>query len=115
MGWTFTHREKDTPIRTFFEREFAGPGRVIDCAVVHRNTAYIAYELPDNRVAAIVCMLSYARDEYGNNFGYKDVDESMGPIDAKCPRRILEKLTPTNYEYANDWRRRCWARLGIDT
>ncbi len=31
----------------------------------------------------------------------------MGPCEAECPERILRLLTPTTYEYAIAWRRRC--------
>lgn len=27
-------------------------------------------------------------------FGYKDMDESMGPTESSCPRSVLEKLSP---------------------
>ena len=35
----------------------------------------------------------------------------MGPCEDGCPERILRLLTPTTYESALDWRRRCLARL----
>jgi hypothetical protein len=41
------------------------------------------------------------------NFGYKDMSEDMGPYEAKCPLRVLGRLTPTDSEWANDWRARC--------
>lgn len=45
------------------------------------------------------------------NFLYKDIDETMGPYDCKCPKGILDLLTPTDNEYANDWRERCRANF----
>jgi len=33
--------------------------------------------------------------------------ETMGPREAECPAAILDLLTPTQSEYALDWRRRC--------
>ncbi len=35
----------------------------------------------------------------------------MGPCEAECPARILDLLTPTDKEYALDWRKRCRANL----
>jgi hypothetical protein len=41
------------------------------------------------------------------NFGYKGMDESMGPCYYDCPASILDLLTPTDSEYANNWREKC--------
>jgi hypothetical protein len=35
------------------------------------------------------------------------MDETMGPLEARCPERILDLLTPTDNEYANQWRHDC--------
>ena len=39
------------------------------------------------------------------------LDESMGPCEADCPARILDLLTPTDKEYAREWRAHCRANL----
>src|SRR3546814_2436397 len=44
-------------------------------------------------------------------FGYKDMEESMGPCEDGCPESILNLLTSTDNENALDWRRRCLAKL----
>lgn len=63
-------------------------------------------------VFAIVCLVRWnPRDKEGFVFGYKDMEESMGPHEADCPARILDLLTPTDKEYALDWRQRCRANL----
>lgn len=46
------------------------------------------------------------RDPY-YNFGYKDMSEDMGPCEYDCPTGILDLLTPTESEWANEWRRKC--------
>ena len=61
-------------------------------------------------VFALVCLLSYRpRDEF--NFGFKDMDECMGPYDAECPSRILDLLTNTDNETAGRWRETCRENL----
>ena len=40
-------------------------------------------------------------------WGYKCMDESMGPNESKCPASILALLTPTDSQWANEWRERC--------
>lgn len=120
MGWTVTHKARGTSVRTFFEGEFNTDwpdgriGRVIDCAAF-LHEAYIAFEKthPDGHreVSAIVCLLRQTRDVDYYNFGYKDMPEDMGPIAHNCPERILNLLTPTDNEYALEWRRKCWVNI----
>lgn len=43
----------------------------------------------------------------GMNFGYKDMDETAIPYSYNCPTSILNLLTPTDNENANEWRRLC--------
>lgn len=43
----------------------------------------------------------------GNEFYYKDMDETVIPCEHKCPKSILNILTPTDNQYANTWRDSC--------
>ena len=45
------------------------------------------------------------------NFGVKPVDERSGPARVHCPRRILERLTPTANGVARSWRAATWGAL----
>lgn len=120
MGWMYTYKEPGVPVIDFFRKQFdfqredGHYGKVLDCAVVNMNTAYIAYEIGDaqgNReVIAYVCLLHYTPSYY-DNFGYKDMDETMGPYQYDCPERILKLLTPTDNEYALQWREKCWENI----
>lgn len=58
-------------------------------------------------VFALAAMMHYTRD---GDWGYKDMGEEMGPNIDNCPASILSLLTPTKYEYANEWRARCAAK-----
>lgn len=40
-------------------------------------------------------------------WSYKDMDENMGPVEAKAPASLIRKLTPTSNEYALKWRQNC--------
>jgi len=123
MGWTYTHKDSEQSVREFFEKEFNYQrddgtfGKILDCAVVNMRTAYIAYQTKTNqdleaKVIAIVCLLDYSPRDY-HNFGYKDMDESMGPCEDHCPERILRMLSPLpddeSLKYAKEWRERCWS------
>ena len=121
MGRTFTHKPKSKSVREFFAESFdqdenGRSGKVIDCHSTFHE-AYMAYEYKENgssRVIGLVCLLSYRpRDHF--NFGYKDMDECMGPGVSNCPERILDLLTPTDSEYANNWRNRCRENIAKKT
>ena len=119
MGWTFVHKEPGQKLSDFFRKEFEWDNpetgyklRVLDCAT-YLNAAYLALEQThggEREVFALVCELQYRpRDHF--NFGYKDVEEMQGPIKANCPERILNLLTPTDNEWAKEWREACWENL----
>lgn len=61
-------------------------------------------------VFAAVCITSTDSKDY-YNFAYKDMDESMGPYKYDCPKTILDMLTPTENEYALEWRKKCYEQL----
>lgn len=120
MGWTFTNKGPGRT-REFFERQFnydkpseGKSGKVIACSATWA-VAYMAYEViaPGKRdVVALVCLIRHVpRAVDGYNFGYKDMEECMGPYESKCPATILKLLTPTTNESAIEWRARCWERI----
>lgn len=88
---------------------------VLKSAVKNMRTYYAAVEhVIDGKrqVFAVVCLVRYnKRDKDGYIFGYKDMDETMGPCEAECPASILDLLTPTEAKYAIEWRAKCRAKL----
>ena len=52
----------------------------------------------------LICLTSVKDGQ----FYYKDMTESMGPYQSNCPESILSLLSPTDNEYALDWRTRCY-------
>lgn len=87
--------------------------KVLRSALVRMRTYYAALEYArlatgERSVVGIVCLVRYnPRDHEGYIFGYKDMEESMGPCESECPERILDLLTPTDNQYAIEWRARC--------
>lgn len=77
------------------------------------NGEYIYVDIPKNeqRVFAAVFLTSTNSKDY-YNFAYKDMDESYGPCQCDCPKGILDLLTPTENEFANAWRTKCYENLG---
>lgn len=65
-------------------------------------------------VLGIVCLVRWnPRDKDHLDFGYKDLNECMGPCEDGCPAHILDLLSPTDNEYALGWRQRCRANLEL--
>ena len=61
-------------------------------------------------ITAAICLTSTNAKDYFN-FAYKDMDETCGPYNYDCPKGILDLLTPTENEYAKEWRRLCYENL----
>lgn len=76
------------------------------------NGKYIYVDIPEEEqyVFAVVFLTSTDMKDYFN-FSYKDMDESMGPYQYDCPKGILDVLTPTENEMANEWRKLCYENL----
>lgn len=43
----------------------------------------------------------------GGEWGYKNMDETMGPNEAQAPVRLIDLLSPTTSQWAKDWRQKC--------
>lgn len=115
MGWTFTHKEDGVSLLDFFKKEFSSEG-VIDVAQVGWNTAYMAVKMKEEKICGFVILISRKNDYF--NFGYKEIDEGMGPYECNCPARILNRLSPpeeiyqgNSLEWSREWRRKCRVNL----
>jgi hypothetical protein len=90
--------------------------RVLRSAFVQMRRYYAAVERVEKAsgqrsVVAVICLVHYnPRSKDGHVFGYKDMDETMGPCELDCPAAILDLLTPTDSTWANEWRQSCRAR-----
>lgn len=73
---------------------------------------YIYIDIPENeqRIFGVVFLTSTNIKDY-YNFAYKDMDESCGPYQCDCPKGILDMLSPTENEYALQWRKTCYENL----
>ena len=76
--------------------------------VYYAAVEHIRLDTGKRDVFAVVCLVRYnPRDKEGYIFGYKDLDETVGPCECDCPASILDLLTPIDAKYALDWRARC--------
>lgn len=116
MGWTFFHREPGQTNEAVFQHELATSGTI----VVSGNsgkTFYCAFKPNDKPYVLALVFLTASKKDYFN-FGYKDMDEGMGPVESECPAKVLDALSPIDEIYtgisaecATRWRERCRAAL----
>ena len=115
MGWTSSHRSSAQSVKDYLADEINQAGKttsfkVLDIAIVKRNTAYLAVEKTDrdsgkSDVFAMVILIRYGRDHF--NITTKEMSEDMGPFYYDCPARVLDMLTPTNNTESRMWREKC--------
>ena len=125
MGWTGTYlytnpKGKERIVSAirqegleWSDKEHGINSRVIDSALVG-NTVYCAVhyvneEKGRDEVYGCVILTEYRKGE----FLTKAISEEMGPCECDCPKRILDKLTPTDREWAKKWREKCEAKRKV--
>lgn len=74
------------------------------------NEIIVDISTNEQQVFGVVFLTSTDSKDYFN-FSYKDIDEASGPCYYDCPKGILDLLTPTDSEWANNWRASCRERL----
>lgn len=108
MGWTterifkekLTAKEKKEHIERYFDTNHY---EVVKSSVVG-NVYYAAIKTKRTGDIWAYVVLTMNRPY---EFGTKPMDESMCPCYYDCPKGILDLLTPTDNEYANEWRKEC--------
>ena len=112
MGWTYM--EKPSNIKKWFEDTLTWEtdNYLTKCLKSHilLREGYAAIEqinktTGEREVFAAIWLFHYKRSDFDDyNFGYKEMDESVGPYYYNCPASILDLLTETKNEYAIEWR-----------
>lgn len=124
MGWTQGHKPEN--VREWVNKMYAVTNEVdqitqrcLDAAMVNMKDIYVAIERKDKygitSVSADVIHIKFINErEDGENYSqmlYKFVSENSGPVAYHCPERILKLLTPTESQWANEWREANYANL----
>ncbi len=111
MGWTSLHRAPGTSDRQWVTDNLLLKGMEIVACATKRGVFYAAVRngrdvVPSGYTwALVVLMQRNPRSHY--NFTYKDMDETMGPSYYDAPAAVLDALSPTDSEWANQWRETC--------
>jgi hypothetical protein len=110
MGWTFFDKAPRGGLRAYITNElltWESPTtsyRVLKDAMVG-SVHYAAVEQIEKATGArsVFAAVTLTQGESG----YKGMHENMGPCESACPASILRLLTPTESQWANEWRERC--------
>lgn len=97
---------------------FTQPGQYSpDLFTIHahgtvRSVFYAAVESKKRpgEVWALVIKLWRTPNSY-YNFTEKAMDETVGPVYTDAPKKVLDLLTPTDSEWANEWRAACRKKI----
>lgn len=106
MGWMVGWKSKQALVDHLIDQCGTGGMALLDKAVVG-GAMYALIAKGDERFIAVFLIKGY-REKGGTEWGYKDMDESMGPCEETCPERLLAQSTVMD-GYAPEWRARCRA------
>lgn len=111
MGWTFTHGASKADVIRELTTDSVTEDRVFKTLrkCLKGNTMYALVESgkPGETKKWIAVYLLAA---HNGDWGYKDIDETMGPVQCECPVKYLDEADEPMNEYARDWREVCRAR-----
>jgi hypothetical protein len=104
MGWTGMYREPGQTNAEFFGKELRDGDKIIasNTEPGFNGTFYAAVQRPSGEVWALVVQ----QGRNGQEYLYKDMDETVGPNEVGASREVFDALTPTDSEWANQWRER---------
>lgn len=98
------------------DKETGDKHTVLATALVNMRELYAAVEhVKADGTREVWCAVLkvswYPKDQF--NCCVKSMSEHEGPYYHNCPEKILKLLTPTDSEWANKWREKCWANVNL--
>jgi hypothetical protein len=126
MGWDYTHAthytskgtvDRKAEVDTLYNWKEEGYKKVEVVKSVMVGRVYYAaikvthYKTGIEEIKAAVVLTAIDSRRGYFDIGMKTMDETMGPCEATCPASILNLLTPTDDEWAIEWRNRCRANI----
>lgn len=105
MGWTFTKSSRADLIEEITRDQSLANGGV--CRTLRKsfrgNVMYtLLAETREGKTTKLIGVTLLARE--GSSWGYKDMDETMGPHYYDCPLSFLDEADAPRNETAAEWR-----------
>lgn len=107
MGWFFPYGALRADVIDEVTRERVGDGRVFRTLrkCFRGNTMYALHESgPEGDTKKWISVYLLQRDSASGDWGYKPIEESMGPVQMDCPVSYLDEADEPPNEYAREWR-----------
>ena len=123
MGWYFTlgasRRDIAEEVTRTFTNESSGVTQTMLARYFSGNDLWVVFEqLKADGSPAVgtdgrfIVLFKLSRGS-GDGWGYKPIEESMGPCDRSCPPKFLKMVPEPPNEYGREWREgvaQYWAR-----
>ena len=104
MGWSFSYVDvgRKAHIESLTsKRRFGEAYEPLEHRVVGNNVWQLVLYKPTGRKLITLDLIAKER---GGGWGYKSLDEGMGPVEVNCPLSLLNKASPVTEGYAVEWR-----------
>ncbi|NLA66715.1 MAG: hypothetical protein GX856_00430, partial [Gammaproteobacteria bacterium] len=107
MGWLIGWATKDDLVEHLLRQDNSNV-EVVDHSLRGNNLWMLCRRKDDGKRFIVLCKIQYCRDggPPGRDWGYKDIDESMGPCELDCPERLLAQ-SDDDSRYGVPWRAAC--------
>lgn len=106
MGWLFRcdpRYKRDDLIKDLRRPDRWSAGTTLLQACTKGNHHWYLAKTGDTIWIGLDLMQGGGRNQ---GWGYKDMDETVGPYQTDCPISYINKASPTEHEYANAWRKK---------
>lgn len=106
MGWMFTldKRTRKELLEYLRRPERYGENLELLRSVAVGNNHWYLCRRKDDGPVWIGLDLMKGGGKSGHGWGWKDLDETCGPVEVNCPLSFLDQASPTDHEYAAPWR-----------
>ena len=101
MGWSFGWSSPSS-LRAELNSQRGSLKIVKQSATCYGRHLWTLYEQPDGGRFISLDLI----ERSGADWGYKSIDESMGPVEVDCPLAIIDAAGEPSGEYAPAWRER---------
>ena len=108
MGWLFGWSTRKELVEHLINGN--GVKTIKSCSVGNNLWCVHEYTNAASEAVRYACLYLIKGGSGRDGWGYKDVDETMGPYKTNFPYTWLDLLSPIESEYANEWRARVKAR-----
>ena len=105
MGWLYYKNSKDELVKDLLDPAKYSSATITDHSL-RGNHLWIQIEKKDTKERLIGLFLLGSSGRTFQNWGYKDMDETMHPYFYDCPMRLIDTATEPLNELAAEWRKK---------